>query len=212
MTDSSREAQLPPLVEIHEGDDFMRRLPGILATQGPIRETALAFDALYGHDGHAAAQKLAFLQVQIFTDLTTQVRKAMRPFILMERKVYSYLEDEVDDEEADTRLLQSLRASEPQSIPKETKLPHLTGIEELSGFNYHLCGLIDALDEVREAASSFAATCGVDDEDATTALGSLNVELFFHLVYHLKKLKGYFIRLNREVYTKLSEELSPEED
>jgi hypothetical protein len=103
-------------------------------------------------------------------------------------------------------------SSATQAVPsKETKLPHLSSIEELSGFSYHLCGVIDALEDVREVTDSFAVACGVDDEEAMSALARIQVELFFHLVYHVGKLKRFLIRLNRDVYKKLDEDLDFEE-
>jgi hypothetical protein len=185
------EPRLPPLTEIHRWEAFAGHLNRILDTQAPIRDATFAFDLRYGHDDQRAAQWLARLQVLVFTDLATLLRQAMRPFINVNREVYSYLEDEPEDKDT----LAELDASKGTSPgrPKETKLPHLTDIAELSGFSYHACGILDALDDAREVSLAFVATCGVDDEAATTALAGIQVQLFFHLRYHIGKRGLYEI-------------------
>ena len=56
------------------------------------------------------------------------------------------------------------------------------------------------------------AAHGVEEEAASDAISSLQVPLFFHLPYHLKKLRRPFIRLNHEIYAKLDEEPYLEDD
>ena len=68
------------------------------------------------------------------------------------------------------------------------------------------------MDDVKEYALALGATYGVDDEAASDAISSLEVHLFFHLPYHLKKLRRPFIRLNHEIYAKLDEEPYVEDD
>ena len=53
------------------------------------RSKAISLDSFYGKNDKLAAQTLAALQVQVFTDLATEIRRMMRPFIRMNRAVYS---------------------------------------------------------------------------------------------------------------------------
>ena len=200
-----RQPKLLPVADLQSWRDFLPHLESIVSTQAPIREAAFAFDSLYGCDNLRAAQVLASVQVKVFTDLATQIRQSMRPFVRLNREVYTYLEDETEAEDA------ILAESTTPESPRETKLPRLSENEELGGFTYHLCGIIDALDEVRDAADEFVAKCGVDDDEATTMLARLQVELFVHLAYHVKELVPFMIDLNSKIYAKMREELGSAE-
>jgi hypothetical protein len=203
------DSRLPALTMIHSWEGFAGHLRRIQEDQVPIRDAAFAFDLLYGNDDPRAAQHLALLQVRVFTNLSAMIRQAMRPFIHLKREVYSYFEDEPDDEDV-LPGIDMTSVIRPSQL-RETKLPYLRGVKDMSGFSYHVCGIIDALDEVREVSHTFMTTCGVADEEALTALADIELQLFFHLVYHIGKLKRFLIRLNRKVYTKLDEELDFEE-
>ncbi len=196
-----RQPKLPPVTSLQGWQDFSPHLGAILSMQVSIREAAFAFDSLYGRDTLRAAQCLAIVQVKVFTDLAAQVRQSMRPFVRVNREVYSYIEDEMMDGDA----IFKVESTAPE-VPRETKLPRLSAREELGGFTYHLCGILDAIDDVREAADEFVAKCGVDDDEATTVLARLQVELFVHLAYHVKELVPFMVALNSEIYAKLREQ------
>jgi hypothetical protein len=195
----------PALEKIKDAEDFVRHLRLILEAQEPIRAKAMSFDSLSGKSDKLAAQALAALQVQIFTDLATEIRRMMRPFIKMNRAVYSTLDDDLDDAGATAEMLEALKGGARSALVVETKFPNLDAMGNLLDFTYHLGGLIDAIDDVRDDALAFDAEFDQDTEKASDALSSLKIQLFVHLVYHLTNLCGPFIRLNREIYARLAD-------
>lgn len=187
-------------------EDFSNPLSEVLGLQAPLLKMAIAFDESFEKDDAAAAQALACIQVQVFTRIVGLLRKMMRPFIRLNREIYSRLPELSEDEEIE------IGVNEEDLDLTETKLFHLEAIPRLSSFRYHLCGVIDALNDVKRYALALEASYGLDDEAASSAISSLQVHLFFHLPYHLKKLRRPFIRLNHEIYAKLDEEPYLEDD
>jgi hypothetical protein len=73
-------------------------------------------------------------------------------------------------------------------------------------FEYHLDGLLEAAALARQQARNLKAHLDTDLEKTAEVLSKLDVEIFFHLDYHLKHLRRPFRRLHNLAYARLDEE------
>jgi hypothetical protein len=88
----------------------------------------------------------------------------------------------------------------------DLKLPSIEGKKELEEFVFHLRGIIEAQGMIEEKALEFDALYERDEEKAAEALADLQVQIFTHLVFHIKKLSRPFIKLSREAFGKLPDD------
>lgn len=70
---------------------------------------------------------------------------------------------------------------------------------------YHLDGLVEVADAIRIYTQKLKEVFGKDLEQTAYALTELDIELFFHLGFHIKKLRRPFKKLHDRAYKQLEE-------
>jgi hypothetical protein len=71
---------------------------------------------------------------------------------------------------------------------------------------YHLNGLIEAAALVRRQARILTSHLENDVQKVAAALSQLEVEIFFHLDFHMKHLRRPLARLTNRAYVRLEKE------
>jgi len=77
------------------------------------------------------------------------------------------------------------------------KLSNLEARSDIEEMVFHLKGLIEAAEEISTQAKLFDATLESDLEKATDVMGRLEAEIFTHLNFHMKELRGPFRKFFR---------------
>jgi hypothetical protein len=72
-------------------------------------------------------------------------------------------------------------------------------VEDLEEFVFHLRGVLEAADVIREQARELDQVFDSDTEVASDVLGRLRAELYFHLPYHMKELRRPFLKLQKRL-------------
>jgi hypothetical protein len=82
-------------------------------------------------------------------------------------------------------------------------LPNLESKKDLEELVYHFKGLIEAAEEISSQMRLLDQVVDSDLEAAGKALGSLSVEIYTHLSYHMKELRRPLLRFSHTVYGQL---------
>lgn len=72
------------------------------------------------------------------------------------------------------------------------RLKHLEARAELGEIVFHLTGLVEAAEAIREQIVKLDRTIERDLDAATDAMGALEAEIYTHLAYHMKELRRPF--------------------
>jgi hypothetical protein len=80
-----------------------------------------------------------------------------------------------------------------------SELSRMEKAADLEEFVYHLRGILEAGDVIREQAKALDQAFDIDTETAADILGRLRAELYFHLPYHMKELRKPFLRMRQKL-------------
>ena len=86
-------------------------------------------------------------------------------------------------------------------MDKNLKLSCLEGQEELKDVLYHIQGILEVQGTLVDLLMRLDECWSRDKEEADEILGRLEVEIFFHLKYHIRELKQPFETLKGPGYT-----------
>lgn len=90
-------------------------------------------------------------------------------------------------------------------------LPNLEAKEDHRELAYHLKGIVEASEVIRDQIELLDRTINSELEVAADAMGRLQAELYTHLTYHLKQLRRPFLKLSHSLSKELDENTSTDE-
>ena len=80
------------------------------------------------------------------------------------------------------------------------QMNRLDADERLRELRYHLEGIVEAADNVAGLVKRMNETYGLDVNECAKVTTLLEVEVFDHLAYHIKKLRAPLRRVQRKAY------------
>lgn len=89
--------------------------------------------------------------------------------------------------------------------------PNLDAQGENEELLFHLKGILEVEGNIRKIIEVLDRSLGKDQEKAATALSYLYVEIFHHLLYHMKCTRAPLRQLTSKIYEGLPD-LDPDQD